>query len=81
MYGKSDKTDGEKTNEEVLRTVKRKLRFIDAIRAGHWKTTRPAARRPEELHNIMVEGRALRFQNSSIEQIENNAKIKTFRNL
>lgn len=51
------------------------------MRAGHWKTTGPAARHPEELHNIIVEGRGLRFQNLFIERIENNAKIKNFRNL
>lgn len=45
-----------KTNESVLRTVKEKLTLMDAIRANRWKIVGHTLKRPEELHNLRIEG-------------------------
>lgn len=42
------------TNREVLRTVKEKRTYIDAIRAWRWKMVVHAPKHPEELHNIII---------------------------
>jgi hypothetical protein len=46
----------QKTNEEVLRTVREKRTLIDAIKERRWKMVGHVMRHPEELHNIILEG-------------------------
>lgn len=45
------------TNEEVLRIATEKRTFVDAIRERRWKTSGCGPKHPEELHNIIIEGR------------------------
>lgn len=52
----NDKLNREKkTNKEVLRVVKKKCTSMDVIRTRRWKMIEHALRRPEELHNLIIE--------------------------
>lgn len=71
-----------KTNEKVLRTVKKKRNtFVGAIKVRRFKMIEYAPRRSEEMHNIIIEGTLKKRELQSVLEIKNNARAKTFKGL
>jgi hypothetical protein len=74
------KLDKEKLKERYLELLRKNEQ---TVRKLSWKIVKDVPRHPEKLHNIIIEvKRTAGFsRNSYIDQIKNNAKAKTFKEL